>query len=193
MNARFAVGALSALLLLAGANGALAATATCKEQAAEKKYAGIVLTNFMKKCEAEAKTACEKSAAEKKPPLAGAPKTAFVKKCVDDAVGATAAAPPPPPPAATAPPPPPPPPAAAPKPTPAPKQPTAAAPNGEFATEALAKAHCPADVVVWANLDSKIFHYAGYKEYGKTKKGAYMCEKEAVTAGIRAAKDEKRP
>jgi hypothetical protein len=39
----------------------------------------------MTKCEADAKTACEKSAAEKK--LAGAAKDSFTKKCVKDAVG----------------------------------------------------------------------------------------------------------
>src|SRR5207248_4497428 len=33
---------------------------------------------------------------------------------------------------------------------------------GEFQTEAQAKAHCPGDIVVWANLSSKIYHFAGY-------------------------------
>jgi hypothetical protein len=61
----------------------------------------------------------------------------------------------------------------------------------EFATEAQAKAHCPSDTVVWANLDSKIFHYSGTDDYGTTKKGAYMCEKDTAAAGIRAAKNEK--
>jgi hypothetical protein len=39
----------------------------------------------MKKCESDAKTACEKDSADKK--LAGAAKTAHMKKCVADAVG----------------------------------------------------------------------------------------------------------
>ena len=74
------------------------------------------------------------------------------------------------------------------------KEPAPAATGaGEFATEAAAKAHCPTDVVVWVNLDSKIYHYAGASRYGKTKKGAYMCEKEAIAAKMRAAKKEKRP
>jgi len=73
--------------------------------------------------------------------------------------------------------------------------PAATSPRGanEFATENEAKAHCPADVVIWANLDSKIYHFHGSREYGSTKKGAYMCEKDATTQGIRAAKNEKRP
>jgi hypothetical protein len=39
----------------------------------------------MKKCETDAKTACETQAGDKK--LAGAAKNSFVKKCVGDAVG----------------------------------------------------------------------------------------------------------
>ena len=72
---------------------------------------------------------------------------------------------------------------------------TAAAPTGasDFASEALAKAHCPADTVVWANLKSKIYHFSGNKDYGTTKEGAYMCEKEALGQGVRAAKNEKHP
>ncbi len=62
---------------------------------------------------------------------------------------------------------------------------------GQFATEALAKAHCPADVVVWVNLKSKVYHFSTSKDYGKTKTGAYVCEKEAE--GFRAAKNEKHP
>jgi hypothetical protein len=74
--------------------------------------------------------------------------------------------------------------------------PTAAiAPTGanEFSTEAQAKARCPTDTVVWANLKSKIFHFSGHKDYGATKEGAYMCEKDATAQGIRAAKNEKHP
>jgi hypothetical protein len=72
---------------------------------------------------------------------------------------------------------------------------TAAAPTaaGQFSTEAQAKARCPGDTVVWVNLDSKIYHFAGTRNYGTTKSGAYMCEKDATAAGSRAAKNEKRP
>src|SRR6266536_3329075 len=72
---------------------------------------------------------------------------------------------------------------------------TAAAPTGagQFSTEAQAKARCPGDTVVWVNLDSKVYHFAGTRNYGTTKRGAYMCEREATAAGSRAAKNEKRP
>ena len=93
-------------------------------------------------------------------------------------------------------------PAATPAPTTKPA-PTAAAPKsnssesnlkaGEFADEARAKFRCPTDTVVWANLSSKIYHFSGGKEYGNTKRGAYMCEKDATAADFRAAKNEKHP
>jgi hypothetical protein len=63
----------------------------------------------------------------------------------------------------------------------------------QYAAELQAKAHCPRDTVVWANLDSKIYHFAGYADYGHTKIDAYMCEKDAMGQGIRAAKNEKHP
>jgi len=65
--------------------------------------------------------------------------------------------------------------------------------QGQFATVAEAKAHCPRDTVVWANTQSKIYHFPGSRTYGKTKKGAFMCESETATAGMRVAKNEKRP
>jgi hypothetical protein len=64
---------------------------------------------------------------------------------------------------------------------------------GQFATEAEAKSHRPADIVVWVNLNSKIYHFAGYKNYGTTEHGAYMCEKQATADGFHASKNEKRP
>jgi hypothetical protein len=73
--------------------------------------------------------------------------------------------------------------------------PAAGTPAGanQYAAESQAKGHCPSDTVVWANLDSKIFHFAGHKDYGHTKSGAYMCEKDATGQGMRAAKNEKHP
>jgi hypothetical protein len=52
---------------------------------------------------------------------------------------------------------------------------------------------CPADTVVWVKLDSKIYHYSTNRNYGHTKSGAYMCEKDTAAAGVRAAKNEKHP
>lgn len=63
----------------------------------------------------------------------------------------------------------------------------------QYTTEAQAKARCGSGTVVWANLNSKIFHFAGHKDYGTTKSGAYMCERDATSQGMRAAKNEKHP
>src|SRR5450755_4641474 len=78
--------------------------------------------------------------------------------------------------------------AAAPAPAPAP-----ATGANQFATETAAKARCPSDTVVYVNLKSKIYHFAGHKDYGNLKDGTYMCEKDTAGAGARAAKNEKHP
>lgn len=56
-----------------------------------------------------------------------------------------------------------------------------------FSTDSAAQAHCPKDVVVWLNMPSGIYHYKGERWYGRTKHGAYACEKEAIKAGDRAS------
>ena len=59
----------------------------------------------------------------------------------------------------------------------------------KFPTAAAAAAHCPGDVVVWSSFSkSKAFHLAASRYYGKTKHGAYVCEKDALAAGFHAAK-----
>lgn len=75
------------------------------------------------------------------------------------------------------------------------RAPRTATPMGalQFATETQAKMRCPMDTVVWVNLESKIYHFAGYHDYGNTKSGAYMCERDTVAAGFRAAKNERHP
>lgn len=80
----------------------------------------------------------------------------------------------------------------------APAQPPAprAAPQtsaGQYKTEGEAKQHCPRDTVVWANTSSHVYHFAGNKDYGKTKQGAFMCRQESDRAGFQAAKNEKAP
>ena len=45
--------------------------------------------------------------------------------------------------------------------------------------------------MVWVNTDSHVYHKAGTRWYGKTKKGQYMTEQEAVKAGNKAASKEK--
>ena len=76
---------------------------------------------------------------------------------------------------------------------PAPTTPTGPVGANQFSTEAQAKARCPSDTVVWVNLTSKIYHFSGTKDYGTTKHGAYMCERDTAASGMRAAKNETHP
>jgi hypothetical protein len=77
---------------------------------------------------------------------------------------------------------------------PAPARPSSRALGAnEFTTEAQARARCPSDTVVWANLPSRVYHFSDTRYYGQTKRGAYMCERDAIAAGIRAAKNETHP
>lgn len=69
--------------------------------------------------------------------------------------------------------------------TPASTTATSPAQLREFDTEAAAQKHCPADQVVWLNTNSGIYHEKGMRWYGRTKHGAYVCRKEADTAGDR--------
>lgn len=58
-----------------------------------------------------------------------------------------------------------------------------------FNSEGAALQHCPRDVVVWLNVPSGIYHYKGERWYGRTKHGAFACEREAVAAGDRASEN----
>lgn len=125
----------------------------------------------------------------------GITEKAYLVQC---RVGGTAAQPPPSIPAAqtrAAPPPAPSAPPVSSTAKPAPTTTGSAAPvaANQFSTEAEAKGHCASDTVVWVNLHSKIYHYAGHKTYGKTKAGAYMCERDTAAQGMRASKNEKHP
>jgi hypothetical protein len=60
----------------------------------------------------------------------------------------------------------------------------------KFSSVATAQAHCPGDTVVWSTMSkSKTFHTSSSKYFGKTKHGAYVCEKTATAAGFHAAKN----
>jgi hypothetical protein len=156
-----------------------------KKAAAEKKPAAAgAKQKTVKACEDEWRA--NKAANQK----AGITQKAYVEKCrAGETVAAPKAMPAAPAPAkekASAP--------MAPKKTAAPA-PATGKPSGanQYAAESQAKARCPRDTVVWANLDSKIYHFAGRDDYGHTKIGAYMCEKDAMSQGMRAAKNEKHP
>lgn len=43
--------------------------------------------------------------------------------------------------------------------------------------------------VVWLNVASGIYYYKGDRWYGRTKRGAYTCERGAIKAGNRANLD----
>ena len=131
----------------------------------------------------------------------GISEKAYVAKCRGVAAPAQTTAAPPAPAPTVAPAAPPPaqttsaPPAKPASPPPSATKRAAGAPVGanEFSTEAQAKARCPSDTVVWVNLTSKIYHFNGTRNYGNTKAGAYMCERDTAAAGVRAAKNEKHP
>ena len=146
---------------------------------------------------ASAKTAkdCETEYAANKPAIQAAKekKADFIAACKATAEGQTT-------PIAAAGAAPAPSPAAAPAAPPSPATPSGKAASGgaagganQFSSEAQAKAKCPGGAVVWVNLKSKVYHFAGNPDYGTTKQGAYMCEADATAAGDRAAKNEKHP
>jgi hypothetical protein len=84
---------------------------------------------------------------------------------------------------------------AAPKPAPAPATP-AAAPAASTAARTpaapTAAQQPPVKGMVWVNLSTKVFHREGDRYYGNTKSGKFMTEADAVKAGYREAKTEKK-
>jgi hypothetical protein len=63
------------------------------------------------------------------------------------------------------------------------------APLTNFPTAAEAQQHCLGDAVVWLNLPTGVYHFAGERWYGRTKNGAYVCRREAEAAGMRATRN----
>jgi len=84
---------------------------------------------------------------------------------------------------------------ATPGPAPAPASYGTPAPTGagQFASAPEAQSRCPGATVVWVNTSSRVYHFAGNRNYGNTKRGAYMCEADAQASGNRAAKNESHP
>ena len=78
------------------------------------------------------------------------------------------------------------PPAAAPSPSTAAPSTSPSPPSNRFSTESAAKAHCPDDTVVWvASTRTRFYHLSGERSYGRSRRGAYMCLKDAQSAGMR--------
>ena len=123
----------------------------------------------------------------------GVTEKAYVEQCRGGAAPSQTTAAPPPPAPATTPAPARPAPSQAPTASPAPTATTTPSGANEFATEAQAKARCFSDTIVWANLPTKVYHFGGTRYYGTTEHGAYMCERDAVSVGMRAAKNETHP
>ena len=53
-----------------------------------------------------------------------------------------------------------------------------------FPTEIGAQKHCPADIVVWVNTLTGIYHFKGMRWYGNTKSGAYVCKRKVIRRAI---------
>jgi hypothetical protein len=121
----------------------------------------------------------------------GVTEEAYVARCLQGAIATPSAAPAAPAPALAAP--------AAPTAvapgSPAPKRSSVGVPPAElqFETARQAKDHCPTDTVVWANLSSKVYHFYGERGYGSTRRGAYVCEADALSVGMKSGKNEKHP
>jgi hypothetical protein len=60
-----------------------------------------------------------------------------------------------------------------------------------FTTELDAQQYCKTEPVVWINRNTKSYHTSKSARYGQTKRGAYMCEKDAVRIGYRPVKVER--
>jgi hypothetical protein len=52
---------------------------------------------------------------------------------------------------------------------------------------------CGAQLVVWANPATHIYHFSTSDYYGHTKVGSYMCENDAKAQGMRPGRTEVRP
>jgi DNA uptake protein ComE-like DNA-binding protein len=82
-----------------------------------------------------------------------------------------------------------------PKPAPAPAAPAPAPASSTPArtpSVPTAAQQPPVKGMVWVNLSTKVFHREGDRYYGNTKNGKFMTEADAVKAGYREAKTEKK-
>jgi len=65
-------------------------------------------------------------------------------------------------------------------------------PKKELAPAVTTTPPPPGKGMVWVNTETKVFHREGDYWYGKTKKGEYMTEADALKAGYREAKSKKK-
>ncbi|GGF26368.1 hypothetical protein GCM10011611_35530 [Aliidongia dinghuensis] len=57
--------------------------------------------------------------------------------------------------------------------------------NSQYPTRAAAEDHCPGEVIVWVDLDARVYYFRGQDRYGSTKRGAYMCQRDVKSGGYR--------
>ena len=57
----------------------------------------------------------------------------------------------------------------------------------KFASEDVARQHCPGNAIVWQILPGNLFVAKTDPRFGATRRGSYMCERDAVAAGGRQA------
>ena len=60
-----------------------------------------------------------------------------------------------------------------------------AIPLTPFRYEAQAKAHCPADTVVWLNFRKRTYYSKGQQRYARGLDGSFVCRSEARASGYR--------
>ncbi len=58
-----------------------------------------------------------------------------------------------------------------------------------YNSPSVAHQHCPHDNVVWLNTATGIYHFDGERWYGRTKHGAFVCQREANAAGDRPTRN----
>ncbi len=63
----------------------------------------------------------------------------------------------------------------------------------DVAARELSSATIAAPGTVWVNTKSGVYHFPGYHWYGRTLRGKYVNEEDAIAEGDRAAKNERRP
>jgi hypothetical protein len=48
---------------------------------------------------------------------------------------------------------------------------------------------CPGDQLVWVNTPSKIYHFKGTRDFGSTKTGKFLCQRDADKEGDRPSRN----
>ena len=48
---------------------------------------------------------------------------------------------------------------------------------------------CRGDKLVWVNTKSGVYHFKGERDYGSTKEGKFVCQKQADAEGDRPTKN----